>query len=359
MLKKLLCAVLFLSLWVTAALGEATPEPLLPSKESAAFVEAMFRAAAGVTAEGEKALRKNMTREEQEARNAQCALYREKTRPWLFLALMPEDEMQSALTPSPTPQATPVPDEGMEPIYTAEDSFAAFHETELGSAFLARLNELGAADAESALALSRRITQEWMAQVDHEKLLDMNEDYVLWMYAPGTQIDYPVVRDEGNDYYLDHLFSRKRNAAGTLFIDYRNLPDLLDPNTIIYGHHMRNDSMFGSLTDYEDQAYFEANPYMLIFSAEEIALLEVFSGYVTDSEDHCYDLAISGEKSMNDFVERAKRKSNFDTTVEVTPGDRMVTLSTCAYAFENARYVVIARIASIWTKPDEWMLLPQ
>lgn len=353
MLKRLIAAGLLALLVIAGASAqEATPEPLLKEEESAAFVEAMFAAAAGVTFEGEWKHREGMTLEERLMRNEECADYRARTLPWLKAALTPDEEAELIFTPTPGP--TPQPE---EIVYTTTDSWAAFYETEPGAAFLQKLRELGAQEEEAALRISRRVTQEWMAQVEHEKLREMNEDYRLWIYAPGTQIDYPVVQDEGNEYYLNHLFNGDKNAAGTLFADYRSHPELRDPNTIIYGHHMRNDSMFGTLTDYEDQEYYEANPYMLVFSEEEIALLEIFAGYTTDSSDHCYRLAISGEENMNYFVRKAKEKSDFNSEVQVTHLDRMMTLSTCAYDFVNARYVVIARVDSVWQKPEEWMLM--
>ena len=355
MLRKMIAALLFVLL-SAGALAETTPEPLLEAEESAAFVEMMFRAAAGVTKESEWAYREGMTLEQRLARNEECAAYRARTLPWLIAALTPYPDPEAAPTPTPTPCPTPEPG---EITYTTSDSWAAFYETELGSAYAAKLAALGAQDEESALALSRRVTQEWLAQIDHEKLREMNGDYLLWLYAPGTQIDYPVVQDEGNDYYLNHLFNRERNAAGTLFADYRNQAQLLDPNTILYGHHMRNDSMFGTLTDYEDQEYYEGNPYMLVMSEEEIALLDVFACYTTDSSDHCYDLAITGEENMAYFVRKAKEKSDVSSSVEVTHEDRIVTLSTCAYDFENARYVVLTRVHSVWTKPAEWMAQAQ
>jgi len=344
-------AVVLLTLTAAGALAETTPEPLLEAEESAAFVETMFRAAAGVTKDGEWAYREGMTLEQRLARNAECAAYRERTTPWLLAALTP---YEADTQPTPEPTAAPKPTAEPEITYTTSDSWAAFFETELGTAFVQRLGELGAQDEETALELSRRVTQEWLTQVDHEKLTEMNEDYLFWLYAPGTQIDYPVVQDEGNDYYLNHLFNKERNAAGTLFADYRNQPQLLDPNTVVYGHHMRNDSMFGTLTDYEDQEYYEANPVMLVFHEEEIALLEVFACYTTDSGDHCYQLAISGEENMNYFVRKAKEKSDVNCAVEVTHEDRIVTLSTCAYDFENARYVVLTRVKSVWKRPKEW-----
>lgn len=353
MLRKLLMALMLFMLTLGAAAEPlTTPEPLLEAEESAAFVEMMFRAAAGVTKDGEWAYRDGMTLEQRLARNEECAAYRARTLPWLVAALTP---YEADALPTPEPTATPEPPQELEITYTTADSWAAFFETELGNAFIDRLAMLGAQDEETALELSRCITQEWLAQIDHEKLTEMNEDYLFWIYAPGTQIDYPVVQDEGNDYYLNHLFNKERNAAGTLFADYRNQPQLLDPNTVVYGHHMRNDSMFGTLTDYEDQEYYEANPLMLVFHEEEIALLHVFACYTTDSGDHCYQLAISGEENMNYFVRKAKEKSNVNCAVEVTHEDRIVTLSTCAYDFENARYVVLTRVNSVWKRPKEWV----
>ncbi|MBQ7887827.1 MAG: class B sortase, partial [Clostridia bacterium] len=280
MLRKLLFTLIAASFLLSAALAEpeATLEPLLPAEESAAFVEAMFRAATGVTKEGEWEYREGMSLEQRLKRNEECADYRARTLPWLEAALLP---YEADALPTPEPTATPEITDEPEIVYTTTDSWAAFYQTELGNAFLERLAALGAQDEESALALYRRIKQEWLAQVYHAKLREMNADYQLWLYAPGTQIDYPVVQDEGNDFYLSHLFNGDRNAAGTLFADYRNQPGLLDPNTILYGHHMRNDSMFGTLTDYEDQEYYEANPYMLVYSEDEIALLEIIAGYTT------------------------------------------------------------------------------
>ena len=92
---------------------------------------------------------------------------------------------------------------------------------------------------------------------------------------------------------------------------------------------------------------------MLMMSAEEIFLLEVFAGYTTSDKDHCYDIAISGEEDMAAFIREAERKSDFDSGVLVKTTDRLVTLSTCSYLFEDARYIVIGRIAAAWDAQEE------
>ncbi len=366
-MRRALCLLIALSLAACCAAAEATdaPQPTMAPEEIRLTVEALFMAAAGTDAESEKLIRKEMTGEELDERNAARAEYRAMTLPWLIEALRPTEEPATdaspdpSSSPSPSPSPTPVPTpspapgesaEPTAPVWTIEDSWAAFQENEWGKAYVERLRMMGAEDMESCMALTKEICGLWMDEVDHEKLSGMNEDYACWIYAPGTQIDYPVVHGEDNSYYLKRLFSGEKNSAGTLFIDYRNLPDFQDPNTLIYGHHMRNDSMFGTLTDYVNQAYYEAHPYILLMSAEEICIVELFAGYTTNDRDHCYDIAISDEEDMKAFLNEALRKTNFLSFVQVEPFDRLVTLSTCAYAFENARYIALGRIETVWRK---------
>ncbi len=375
----------------------ATPEPTLApltDEEVQQLMLALFGAVIGTDTQSEREIRKQI---EQEIRNApvetvmpytaepsaeptpipltkeeqiELALkersvllreYRVQTLPYLMAVLVPMEEKidssaSSTPLPPPTPTLSPTPTltfEGEkavpEIVYTVEDSFAAFAENEFAQEYLAMLEPLGGVDLESSLRVSRQICEKWFEQIDHEKMLWMNEDYVCWIYAPNTYIDYPVVQTDNNSEYLDKMFNGRHNAAGTLFVDYRNLPDFQDPNTLIYGHNMRNNSMFGALTDYEDQAYYEAHPYMLTFDDGEIYLVEVFAAYITSDEDHCYDIAISGEEDMALFVNTALRKSDIETGVEVQMNDRLITLSTCAYAFEDARYIAIGRLVEIWS----------
>lgn len=367
MLRRWIAALLAMLLLTGSAIAEEAvqEEMMIPvyapadmtAEEIQLFIEAMFAAATGTTAEQEKELRKDVTEEEIEARNAVNAEYRVRTLPWLTAVFRPEIPAEEFIPvpdeadmPQPTPEPTTVPDgeEAELPAYTTHDSYAAFGETEAGLEYLSLLESMGGDSREKSLLITQEICGMWLAQVDHEKLMEMNGDYRCWIYAPGTQIDYPVVQCEDNSNYLKRMFNGERNSAGTLFIDYRNLPDFQDPNTLIYGHHMRNDSMFGTLTDYAEQVYYEGHPIMLVMSADEFFLLEIFAGYTTSDEDHCYDIAISDEEDMEAFIGEAVRKSDFVSSVQVLTTDRLVTLSTCAYAFEDARYILIGRIVPVW-----------
>jgi len=342
--------LVFILLFSYAAAAEIQPEAAeeklhiyvsadMEAEELHAFVEMLFAAVVGTTVEDEKKLRPDMTEEAIEERNTNNAAYRARTLPWLIAAFQTE-------TPEPVPEATFSPEELL--VYTTEDSYAAFSETKPGMDYLALLASMGGEDLEKCMLITQEICQAWMSQVDHAKLMEMNGDYRCWIYAPGTQIDYPIVQSDDNGHYLKRMLNGERNSAGTLFIDYRNLPDFQDPNTLIYGHHMRNDSMFGTLTDYAAQTYYEGHPIMLMMSPKEIFLLQIFAGYTTSDKDHCYDIAISDEEDMAAFIGEALQKSDFDSGVQVDTVDRLVTLSTCAYAFDDARYILIGRIVPVW-----------
>lgn len=368
-LKRILAMLLAAAMLLGGALAEETEEPAgenaMTTEEVHAIIEALFAAAAGTTTEAENEAREEMTEEELTLRNAANAEYRAKTLPWLMEAIRPEEEIDPnatltltpspSPTPTPTPQPTetPAPDASIEPeptmpVWTVEDSYGAFLENEQGMAYLELLKPLGGEDLESCMEATKAVCEMWLAEIDHERLSLINEDYAFWLYEPDSRIDYPVVQGEDNNRYLDRMFNGERNAAGTLFVDYRNLGGFLDPNTLIYGHNMRNNSMFGALTEYTYQAYYEAHPYMLAVSADEMYLVEIFAGYVTSDEDHCYDIAISDEEDMRVFVDTALRKSDFESGVNVLTTDRLVTLSTCAYVFEDARYIALGRLTQVW-----------
>lgn len=364
MLKKYLCLLLAVAMLVGAQAEEMLTAEEIASQRAHNIVRALFMAAAGTTQEAEEEIRKELAEEEILARNAELAEYRRGTLPWLMTVLQPEEELpelseellpvDAAPSPTPEPSPTSMPeatiDPEAEPVWTPDVSYALFQTTETGRAYLELLESK---DAAGCLGETMSACRLWMSEVDHAALDEMNSDYACWLYAADTLIDYPVVQAEDNDKYLHHMFNGAYNSCGTIFIDYRNLPDFQDPNTLMYGHHMRDGSMFRSIAYYREQSYYEAHPWMLLMSEGRIDLVEIFAGYITNDRDHCYDIAISDEKDLVRFVEEAERKSDFETTVEVMPGDKLVTLSTCAYAFENARYIAIGRLTEIWRAEPE------
>ena len=180
-------------------------------------------------------------------------------------------------------------------------------------------------------------------KIDFKELQKISKDVVAWICIPGTEINYVIAQTDNNNYYLDSQLNGGYSVGGTLFLDYHNAPDLSDFNTIIYGHHMKNGTMFGSLENYKDQEYYESHPVVYLYTPKQNYRVELIAAYTTDQEDSIYIIpGTSGEK--DGIVSNARKKSDFKSDVLVDTEDRLVTLSTCAYDFENARYVVIGKL---------------
>lgn len=184
---------------------------------------------------------------------------------------------------------------------------------------------------------------------DYDALLLENGEFYAWLYCKDTVINYPVTQGEDNRYYLNHLFNKKRNSMGTLFVDAGNAPGLADQNTIIYGHHMKNGSMFASLVGYKKQAYYDEHPELFLFTNSAVYQVELFAGYVTKgyATNDVYKKGFDTEALFLSFLDTARANSDFVSGVEVTAKDRIVTLSTCTYEYDEARYVVLGKLVRI------------
>ena len=178
-------------------------------------------------------------------------------------------------------------------------------------------------------------------QVDFEVLCAENPDVVAWLYCPDTPINYPVVQASDNAYYLHRLLDGSKNAAGTLFLDYRNAEDLSDWNSVIYGHNMKNDSMFGTLPDYQSQVYFEAHPKIFLLTPEQNYIIHVVAGFVTPADAALYSAFSPDDAEKTALLSSWLEASHFRAETVPTEEDRFLTLSTCSYEYSDARYVLI------------------
>ena len=181
------------------------------------------------------------------------------------------------------------------------------------------------------------------AAIDFDALREISENAVAWLFAPDMSINYVVARSGDNAYYLRRLLDGTYASGGTLFADYRCAADFSDWNTVIYGHQMNNGTMFGELANYRDQAYYKRHPVMYLYVPGRRYTLELVAGYTTDIYDLAYDLPASKEV-RDELLNRAVGKSSFVSGVTVDDEDKLVTLSTCSYDYDNARYVLIGRI---------------
>lgn len=180
-------------------------------------------------------------------------------------------------------------------------------------------------------------------QVDFNVLADTNEDIIGWLYSEDTPINLPIVQSSDNDYYLRRMVDGTWNSSGSLFADCRNTSDFSDNNTIIYGHNMKNDEMFGTLPNYEEQSYYDEHPVMWLLTPDGDYKIELVAGYVTEDTDDVYSLDQS-EEAVFAMVQQGIAESTFIPDAAVHREDRFLTLSTCSYEYENARYVLIGRL---------------
>lgn len=179
--------------------------------------------------------------------------------------------------------------------------------------------------------------------VNFEILKQENKDIIGWIYSEDTPINYPVVQGKDNEKYIHTLINGKTGSAGTLFMDYRNNENLNDKNSIIYGHNMKNSTMFGTIQKYRKQTYYDSHKTMYYLTPEKNYKLELFSGFTTSINSDIYDLKILDQKKINTL----KKQSDFISQVKVSEEDKFLTLSTCAYDYDNARYVLIGVLVEI------------
>lgn len=183
--------------------------------------------------------------------------------------------------------------------------------------------------------------------VDFETLQQTNADIVGWLYSPGTAINYPVVKGKDNAYYLTHSFEMKDNNCGCLFIDADNTKDYEDQNTIIHGHHMKNGSMFASLLQYQRQSYYNQHPVIYLLTPGENYEIDLFAGFTTSATSEVYQKNFTSDESFDKLYYECMRRTTFNTFVDITESSRIITLSTCDYSYDDARYVVMGALKEI------------
>jgi len=172
-----------------------------------------------------------------------------------------------------------------------------------------------------------------------------NRDTVAWLNIPDTIIQYPIVQGTDNTYYMTHTFKKKRNASGAIFLDCWNSPAFTDFNTVIYGHNMKDGSMFNSLREYRHQGFFDEHPYVEITLLNTKLLYRVFAAYTSqgkESEDF-RGQGLDTETQRSAFIKTVRRRStSVSSFTTVSRHDRLLTLVTCTGSSQQWFWVVHA-----------------
>ncbi len=175
------------------------------------------------------------------------------------------------------------------------------------------------------------------------ELRNTSKDAAGWIRIQDTGIDFPVVQGDDNAYYLKHDHLGQYTRYGAIFMDYRNNPQSgVEKNTILYGHNMKNDRMFGSLMPFKDAEFALNHPYIELVTDKGYSVWKLFSAHVTSRDFYYIDVNFNTDQSFMEFLNALQDRSLHDFGVELTAQDRILTLSTCSYEFKDAFFAMHA-----------------
>jgi len=183
--------------------------------------------------------------------------------------------------------------------------------------------------------------------VKFEELQAVNTDIYAWITVPGTVIDYPILQHASdNTYYLMHNIDGSYGYPGCVYTENMNSKDFTDNNTVIYGHNMKNGSMFAQLHKFEDPDFFNENREVLIYLPDEVLHYTIFAAHVYDDRHLLYSFDFTDpevyQKYLDSIFSTRDMSANIDKDVTVTADDQIITLVTCIGSQPNNRLLVQA-----------------
>lgn len=166
---------------------------------------------------------------------------------------------------------------------------------------------------------------------DHDSLLAINPEGQGYLYVPSIDLRLPVVQGTDNEYYLDHTFNKIYNGAGALFIDSRIENGIMGSNVIIYGHNMRNGSMFAKLLNYRNESFYRqpGNDLFYIYVGDKVRIYRIFAAFENDPQGYVYTCNFADAQQLQEYAGNVKEYSLYDTGVDVSRAEQVVTFSTC------------------------------
>ena len=190
-----------------------------------------------------------------------------------------------------------------------------------------------------SVTINQETNEEKKYKINFEELKQKNSDTVAWLKIENTNIEFPIVQANNNSYYLTHNFDKEYNVAGWIFADYKNKLDGTDRNIVVYGHNMRNNSMFGSLKDVITEEWYnnEENKYITFVTENDYQTYQVFSVYQIKTEDYYIQTEFKSNE-FTEFIDTITKRSKKDFGINVSKEDTILTLSTCA---NNNKYRVV------------------
>lgn len=231
-------------------------------------------------------------------------------------------------------------------VKAADEVYESANETysELAEEFVQKYEAVGETEKKAELNVTEDL---FPIKVDFAELQSKcaQGEVTGWLYSGDDLINYPITYTDNNSYYLNHLFDGTYNPSGTLFMDCKGADDWLDFNTIVYGHHMADGSMFGSLNKYMNKTYVEEHPVLWLATPDVNYELHFVGSYVVDStQNETFRTYFPDSTEKLSFIDWSQQHFATKSEIEMDESSRYVTLITCAYSNNNARRVVLFKI---------------
>lgn len=229
-------------------------------------------------------------------------------------------------------------------LFSGYQLYQIFSEYKEGEKEYEEIRELVIEEAPEEEKIGEEVLPKQEFTVDFATLQQMNPDTVGWIrFEEPAEISYPVVKGRDNEEYLTRTFEANDNKLGTLFVDKDNTGTFTDRNTIIYGHNMKNGTMFAQLLKYKEQDFFEKYPYFYIYTPDgKEAKYQIFVAGVVEETAVNYQFAFQSDEEFLNYINTIRQTSLYTPTVEITAASQIVTLSTCTNVADEERFVVQA-----------------
>lgn len=253
-------------------------------------------------------------------------------------------DYEDALRIAGLDQSRPPQNASQPPVDQAEPesgSFSSKAKEPDGSESAGAVEEESSAEPEPVIPAEA----EPLSWMDLDALKEVNPDVLGWLEIPGV-LSYPLVQAGDNQYYLNRSWNGEYNACGSIFLECENNPDLCDFHTIVYGHRMDNDSMFGVLRFYQQQDFWQEHPRFYVADGNCVREYEIFAAFEASVKGIVYHLELEGKEE--EFITQCLSSSDIDTGVEPSAGDQIMTLSTCPRSGYANRLVVMGRLAQVY-----------
>lgn len=188
-------------------------------------------------------------------------------------------------------------------------------------------------------------------EVDFAPLWEVNEEVCAWIRVPGTKVDYPVLRNGDADdpydtYYLEYTIDGVEGRPGTIYMEPCNSPEFTDYNTVLYGHNMNDETMFGTLHRYDDETFFLEHPYIYIVTPEKNLVYEIASAVFLDDRHIMFSYDFRNEDDRQEYLEllaeSSDERNHYREGVTPTAEDSLLTLSTCVLHEKDRRFLITA-----------------